>query len=887
MSEDNCLLEIAKLAGRELEEKEKKQITSFVKKIVDKVSKEDLPGILSEKVLKELDKVMLDAKTKAFIDKRTTAINYKKRIDAQKKIEGTYSKDYALGLQSIIGEARTAAEGSKDTLHANIAAEKGYQIPALVAKLEKQRLTDTVRLKENQKDLFYAMYELGSKNADEKFLATLNPDIVEAARILNEGLELSRTRFNKAGGFIGKQESYVMKQSHDQNKIAKAAGDYPIGDIRHKEKWVNRVTELLDMEKTYPHMTPEEKLAKISEDYDAFSSGIHLRYESDTGGFKGPSSIAGRYTKSRSYQFKNKEAAHAYWQEFGIGENIFGNVTSQISRIARDTAIMNKLGVNAESNIEKLVSTLEKKLEEQGRRSEIKKLRDTYNDLMKRVWPNMTDSLSSSPDNLFSEVMGLGRNWTYTTTLGSAVLSQISDFAFAGSTYRYVTGRGFGDMINGITQHIGNMMEGMSKGEKLQMEAQLGIMSEAMTALPSRYDADAGVPGQMSKYLETVNKLNGIEWWQRKSRIAGTGAFASLLDGQKAFAWADLKEGTQSYMRQFGITETEWNVLRKVQSVRDHKGRSLFSPVSVREIPLEKLDVLPEVQARIKSIESKKLANSEKLINAARENARDRLHNKVGSMFAEYSHMVATEPGAIDRALLNQGTKRGTWEGELLRAVTMFKSFPATITRKHFARELYGYHDANVSIPQAFKRLFDGGEGGKGIKGIASIVAVAPIFGYISLALKDISKGIIPRYPDDPKEAFKIYLAAANQSGGAALFGDFLFGEKTRYGQGLGQALLGPLGSNILTAGDLATSALHGARDVNSGELKDTGAKAASFLMNQIPGKNLFFARYPFDLLLGYRIQELVNDGSLQRRERRLWNEQGQKYFVSPSEIVK
>ena len=49
------------------------------------------------------------------------------------------------------------------------------------------------------------------------------------------------------------------------------------------------------------------------------------------------------------------------------------------------------------------------------------------------------------------------------------------------------------------------------------------------------------------------------------------------------------------------------------------------------------------------------------------------------------------EPDAAVRATLNRGWKRGTWEGELMRLFTQFKSFPTSIWMKAIGRELKGY----------------------------------------------------------------------------------------------------------------------------------------------------------------------------------------------------
>lgn len=884
---EKCFFEIEKLAGRTLSKKEREEVNDFVNGIVKRVEKEDLPGTLDMKVQEALNSMATQMEIEAVVKKRTAAINAKRRIDNIAKIVTHYFKDYAEGLKALLGESPTSTYGSKDTISANMGAEKAYQIGGLIARLDKERVLDIVKSKDFQKDLFYAMHEMSAKTPNHEFLNSLNPDIVKAAQILNNSLELSRIRFNKAGGFISKIESYVMKQSHDQNKIAKFAGKtIPLGDAAHKQAWMDFILPRLDMEKTYPGMDMSAKIKKIEEDFLEFSTGEHLKYQSGSKGFTGPANVAKKYSKSRQYQFKNKEAAFEYWQKAGRGEHIGENIIGQINRMARDTAIMNKFGVNAEANINDMVESLSKDLSAQGRHAEITKLRETHDKLMKTLWPNITDQLSSSPDNLWTAFNDNFRNFTYTVNLGAAVLSQVGDIPAGGLAYRYATSQDFGAFMDGQIGHMSRMMEHLSASEKIQTAAQLQILIDTMAPHPNRFDADGKMIGAANKYMEFVNKANLVGWWQDKSRIAGTALYAHSLANQRGFKWGELSDGYRSYMNQFGVTEGEWDLLRSSPIEKDFRDREMISPRAIQNVPLEKFDVLPEVQERIKNIKEKNLDNADKLINAARERARDRLHSKIGSLFSEYSSMVATEASAIDRSILNQGTKRGTIPGELLRALSMFKTFTLAFTRKHLGREVYGYHSENIPLHKAVQRLFEGGMSGKGIAGIASMAAVAPLYGYVSMALKDLSKGITPRYPQDPADAWKIWIAAAGQSGGLGYFGNFLFSDKTQYGQTLGQSLLGPGISNMTTIADLATEAFYGVKTGDTEGIKDTGAKITRFMLHNIPGANLFWTRLPFNLAVGYTLEEMANQGSLRRKEQRLKRNTGQEYFMKPSEWV-
>jgi hypothetical protein len=155
--------------------------------------------------------------------------------------------------------------------------------------------------------------------------------------------------------------------------------------------------------------------------------------------------------------------------------------------------------------------------------------------------------------------------------------------------------------------------------------------------------------------------------------------------------------------------------------------------------------------------------------------------------------------------------------------------------------------------------------------GIVGTMVGTTILGYMALSLKDIIKGREPRNPTD----MKTFADAFVQGGGAGIYGDFIFGEFNRYGQGPLETFAGP---TIGTASDVLKL---------YAKLRDgdpAGAAATRLAIQNTPFLNLFYTRAAMDYLFIYGIMEHNSPGYLRRMERRLEREKGQEFFFPPSQ---
>jgi hypothetical protein len=240
--------------------------------------------------------------------------------------------------------------------------------------------------------------------------------------------------------------------------------------------------------------------------------------------------------------------------------------------------------------------------------------------------------------------------------------------------------------------------------------------------------------------------------------------------------------------------------------------------------------------------------------------ARDELETLVRSYLLDRSSFAVLRPDAKTRAIALQGTLPGTPEGEAIRMLMQFKSYPISFIQKILGREVYGQ------------------EGAERVSGLFQVMAITTIFGYMAMAAKDLAKGKEPRELLDPETGlnWKTVGAAMQQGGGLGIYGDFLFGEmRNRAGQGFLATVAGPTFGEVDRLADIW------------GRLKagdDAGAASFNLLLSNTPFGNHFMLRPAADYLFLRSITEAINPGALRRMEEKTTKEKEQEWMIRPSE---
>lgn len=235
--------------------------------------------------------------------------------------------------------------------------------------------------------------------------------------------------------------------------------------------------------------------------------------------------------------------------------------------------------------------------------------------------------------------------------------------------------------------------------------------------------------------------------------------------------------------------------------------------------------------------------------------------SKFHAMILMETDIAIPSPDATVRAITTGGLSRNTAEGQLWRSAFMVKSFPITIATTHFYRAAY---QATLKDKLSYS---------------AQLLATTTALGGVALIAKDIAAGRDPRPVDDPK----FFVSALQQGGGLGIFGDFVFSDVNRFGGGIVETIIGPIGDTVDTG---IRFTIGNVREAVQGEETNVLGEAGKIVERYTPNvwQIALFKQALFDQY------EMMADPDAQLKFRRLIRkrekEYNQEYWWRPGEFT-
>lgn len=335
-----------------------------------------------------------------------------------------------------------------------------------------------------------------------------------------------------------------------------------------------------------------------------------------------------------------------------------------------------------------------------------------------------------------------------------------------------------------------------------------------------RYLGNLDIGGFSSRLADVVLRVSGLSPWTQAGRWAFGMEFMGLLADVSGKAFDGLPKALQKTMKRYGIEAAEWDVIRANQ-LYDNKGTKFLRP--------EEIDSEDHAIALLEMIQTE-------------------------------TEFAVPSSSLRGRAQLVSDTRPGTLHGEMMRSMAMYKSFSVTLYHTHLKRGLQT--QGALSKAGYFSGLF----------------ISMTLMGAFTLQLKQIAQGKDPL----PMDNASFWGRAAAQGSGLGIFGDFLVSVASRAGGNLEQTLAGPVVGlikdvGLLTIGNIAK--------LLKGEKTRFGADVMNILRRNTPGGTIWYMRLAFERLVLDNIQEMIDPDALdrfRRKERRLRNEQGTRYWWRP-----
>lgn len=592
----------------------------------------------------------------------------------------------------------------------------------------------------------------------------------------------------------------------------------------------------------------------------------------------GPANLAKSLGKHRVLHFKSADDWLAYNAEFGHGD-IFSAMIAHQHRAARLAAQMKVLGPNPEAMMASLLEGLQIKVRNDPRIPAADKegiIRSLTTDPGSRIGSALAEvrGLTLAPGDITWAKIGAGiRAGQSLSKLGVAVVSSISDLATSAAALKF-----HGKPLGAVwADQLGELFKGRGRGEQKELAYLVGEGFDGLIGqIVTPHVAGDGVPGAISRSMETFFRWSGLTAWTDARRAGAARMLSAWMGTQAEHAWADLNRRFRHGLTLHGIDAAQWEALRQTRFVAEN-GRRYVTPdrvaglsddVVARLIPA---DDVTRARAAFKvdettmrqfdrdapvppDLAASRLAKFEAWMERRRADARQDLEMAARRYFADEVNFAVIETDDQTRRQLYWGTRPGTMVGEALRFMMQFKGFPLAFTNRVLGRALLGGEGDTA----AGRLLNNAGH-------IGHLMAATMVAGYMVLVAKDTLRGWWPpRDPTDPKT----WLAALAQGGGAGIYGDYLFGQASRFGNRPLETLAGPTAGAAAGLIDLWMKARDG--EARAGD-------AFNIALQNTPFVNLFYVRPGLDFLVLNSLHDSMSPGYLMRQERARRREMGQQ----------
>ena len=702
--------------------------------------------------------------------------------------------------------------------------------------------------------------------------AAADPLVRQTADAIARHTEAARLRFNLAGGGMGRLEGWTP-QTHDAEKLLRAG----------QKAWADAILPLLDRERTFGRDAGDEAAVRriLEGVYDTLVLGKNP-FLPASGGRGAGGDVAAPLEHARVLHFKSGRDAVTYNDRFGSG-NLFDATLRHLDRMARAVALMERLGPDPEAAVRRLIAGERARVHADGAMDHAARQR-----ALRELDAAMSRGLTSGATaKQLAELTGEANECVFPTLaktaavlratqtlskLGGAALSATSDIFIKAASMRCNGETWPSAILQSVTQYLDNYRDGPTRRAAA---GQAGAFLDALTGhMGAAWDADAGLTGRIARAQNWLFRWTGLNWITEQGK-AGYGLWLSQSLGDAAArGWDALAPDMRAMLQWHGVDAARWDVLRTMTAVGED-GRRYFLPVDVPPPDAALEHLLPERLRGAPPADAEGAARFAAAREAGLARLRERARTDAIALLSDETGFAILEPDDAVRAVTRQGLRRGTYAGEFWRFVTQFKSFPVA----YMQRVLGGRRWVRGSRQQGMRYGFGGGAAAdaltRDIPGVLGFGLLMASFGYAAMTLKDIARGQKPRDPRDMDS----WLAACLQSGGLGIFGDYLFGEASRFGNSFTASAVGPVAGMVEDVAKLPSLLLHGKPGQARDQLIQTAIDNAPFI-------NMWHTRAALNYAALYHIKEWLSPGSLRRMERRMRKQHGREFFFPPSHTI-
>lgn len=470
------------------------------------------------------------------------------------------------------------------------------------------------------RDLVSEIFGNGAGNSGNKLAQA-------GAKAWLKTIESMRTRFNGAGGDVGKLDYGYLPQPHDNARIRAAGPD----------AWAQKTMGLLDrkqyLNEDGSRMNDAQVLDLLRAAHETLATdGLNKQ---TPGAFKGTGAKANRGSDSRVLHFKDGQSYLDYNAAYGRG-SMYDAMIGHIGGMSRNIAMVEQMGPNPAQQFRLQLDLAERA--DNGIKRVFGSKPQAYFDLL--------NGNTGTPDSARLAAFGQHtRNVQTFSKLGGAVISSITDMA----TMLVTTGfnkLSYWDLLKN-TMTAG----GADAKEFANMH---GMIAESMINDLNRYQGEIIANNWSGRLANSTMKLSLMNAWTDTMRRGFSLTMMAGLGKLSKTDWSKLTEWDRSHLGRKGITEADWEVIRAAQ-LDSYRGQAMLTPEAIA---------------------------------ASGHQDAAQVISRVLGFITDESEYAVMNPDLATRAVQTWGQQAGTGVGELARLTMQFKSFPIAMISRHWRRVL-------------------------------------------------------------------------------------------------------------------------------------------------------------------------------------------------------
>lgn len=383
----------------------------------------------------------------------------------------------------------------------------------------------------------------------------------DGARAWLDTAETLRTRFNAAGGDVGKLDYGWAPRSWDASRVRKAGADAWAADMLPE---VDR-TRMLHEDGS--QMDDGMVLAFLKASWKTISTeGVNGM---TPGEFTGSGKRANRGSESRLIHFKDGEADLRMRAKYGRG-GTFEAMSAHVGAMARNIGLVERYGPDPNATARLRFDTIAKN---EGVKYE-KSIGATEID-PKTYWDMISGKTTTPHSERLADWGQTARNVQTFGKLGGAMISGLTDIATAVLTTGY-NRMSYWELLKDVGGQMG------SKEARDWMTTQEIVSEHAGHGL-DRWSGDMLGQNWSGKLANATMKLSLMNRWTDGMRQGFNMALAHKLSQMAKKGWAELDEFDRRRLQRHGIDEADWTVMQNT-TMAQRGGREYLTPAAVDSV---------------------------------------------------------------------------------------------------------------------------------------------------------------------------------------------------------------------------------------------------------------------------------------------------------------